>query len=105
MSLRLVLVCALLAACSKAADAGGPLPGGGYSYLVTPSGRMFRVLKAGPIIGGEGKKIGTMVSYAGETREVAHIVSDAEQIAAALGPEMELSGETAVIVQANVGYD
>lgn len=106
MTLRPVLACAaLLVACSKNADAVTPLPGGGYSYLVTPSGHMYRVLKAGPVIVGEGKKLGTMVSYAGETREVARIGSDAEEIVAALAPEMELGGETSIIVQANVGYD
>jgi hypothetical protein len=103
---RLLLACALLAAaCSKKNDAVTPLPGGGYSYLVTPAGRMFRVLKAGPVMGAEGKKLGTMVSYAGETTEIPTIATDAEAVIAALGPEMEAGGETAVIVQANVGYD
>jgi hypothetical protein len=105
MPLRLVLACVLLVACSKNADAGKPLPGGGYSYLVTPAGRMYRVLKAGPVIGAEGRKLGTMVSYAGETRKVARIGTDAEELVVALGPEMELGGETVIIVQANVGYD
>jgi len=106
MTVRPVLVCAaLLAACSKNAEAVTPLPGGGYSYLVTPAGHMYRLLKAGPVIGGEGKKLGTMVSYAGETCEIARIGADAEEIVAALGPEMELVGETSIIIQANVGYD
>jgi len=105
MAFRAVLLCALLAACSKSADADTPLPGGGYSYLVTPAGRMYRLLATGPVIGAEGKKLGTMVSYAGETREIARIGAEAEEIVAALGLEMELSGETAIIVQANVGYD
>lgn len=105
VALRRVLLCALLAACTRSADADTPLPGGGYSYLVTPAGRMYRVLAMGPVIGAEGKKLGTMVSYAGETREIARIAADAEQIVAALGPEMQLSGETAIIVQANIGYD
>lgn len=105
MGLRLALACALLAACSKSVDPAPPLPGGGYSYLVTPAGRMYRVLAMGPVIGAEGKKLGTMVSYAGETREIARIGADAEEIVAALGPEMELASETSIIVQANVGYD
>jgi hypothetical protein len=102
---RLVLACALLAACSRNADAGDPLPGGGYSYLVTPAGRMYRILRMGPMIGAEGKKLGTVVSYAGETREMARITRDARELVSALGPEMEVSGETAIIVQVNVGYD
>lgn len=106
MTLRALLVCAaLLAACSKSVDAVTPLPGGGYSYLVTPAGHMYRVLKAGPVFGDEGKKLATMVSYAGETREIAQIGTDAEEIVAALGPEMELAGETSIIVQATVGHD
>jgi hypothetical protein len=46
-----------------------------------------------------------MVSYAGETPKIATITTDAEEIVAALGSEMEAAGETALIVQANVGYD
>ncbi len=105
MHSRLAIAVALIAACSKHTGAADPLPGGGYSYLVTPAGRMYRVLKAGPAIGAEGKKLGTMVSYAAETREIARIAADAEELVAALGPEMELGGETSIIVQANVGYD
>ena len=103
--MRLVLVCVLLIGCSKTGAADRPLPGGGYSYLVTSSGQMLRILKTGPITGVEGKKIGTMVSYAADTRDVARLVRDAEELVAALGPEIELSGETAVVVQAYVGYD
>jgi hypothetical protein len=82
-----------------------PLPGGGYTYLTTPSGKMFRVLKAGPVIGNQGKKLCTMYSYAGESIEVARITGDAIELMRAIGPEMELSGETVVIVQTNVGND
>ncbi len=103
---RSVLVCAaLLAGCSRSTDTVTPLPGGGYSYLVTPSGHMYRILKTGPVFGAGGKKLGTMVSYAGETREIARIGADAQEIVAALAPELELVGETSMIVQANVGYD
>jgi len=101
--MHLLLVCALLIGGSEKSAA--PLPGSGYSYLVTPSGHIFRILQTGPIIGGEGKKIGTAVSYAAETRQVARLVRDAEELVTALGPELELSGETAVVVQAQVGYD
>jgi hypothetical protein len=66
---------------------------------------MYRVLKAGPVLGAGGKKLGTMVSYASETPVVAEIEKDADEIVGALGLEMQLSGETALIVQANVGYD
>jgi hypothetical protein len=52
MMLRVLLTSTLVAAgCSKNADAVTPLPGGGYSYLVTPAGRMFRVLAVGPVTG------------------------------------------------------
>jgi hypothetical protein len=101
MRLRPVLLLALLlAACSRNGDAV-PL----YSYLVTPSGHMYRVVKTGPVMGAQGKKLGTMVSYAAETREVARLAAEAEELAAALAPEMALGGETSVIVQATVGHD
>ncbi|HET8541431.1 MAG TPA: DUF4019 domain-containing protein [Anaeromyxobacter sp.] len=105
MNARVVVACVLVAAaCSRGPDRGA-FPGGGYSYLVTPSGRMFRLLRTGPMIGAEGKRLGAVVSYAGDTREVARITSDADEIVGALGPEMEASGEPAIIVQANLGWD
>jgi hypothetical protein len=95
-----LLLALLLAACSRNGDAV-PL----YSYLVTPSGHTYRLLKTGPVMGAEGKKLGTMVSYAAETREIAKLGAEAEELAAALAPEMALGGETSVIVQATVGHD
>lgn len=101
MSFRLdVLLLAALAGCANRTDAQYPL-----NYLVTPAGVMFRIRGMGPVIGGEGKKIGTKVVYVGESPEIDRIIADAERIAAALGPELEVAGESALMVQADVGYD
>lgn len=105
MRLQTAICCLLMLASCKPATAGGFPSGAGYSYLLSPSGRMFRIVQVGPVIGGAGKKIATMISYAGDTREVVRIVADAEKIIGALGPEMEFAGESSVIVQAVVGND
>jgi hypothetical protein len=97
----------LAAACSKACT---PAPAGGtgslgYSYLVTPSGRMFRILKTGPATNAEHQRIGTMVLYAGDTAEIARIEADAAALVAALGPEMEAGGEKSLLIRVDVGFD
>jgi hypothetical protein len=107
MRLRLLFVALLAAAaCKSVAPASAQaLPGGGYSYLVVPSGEMFRILAVGPLVGAAGKKLSTMIKYAGEKREIDKITADAELLVAAMGPEMEASGETAATLSADVGYD
>ena len=110
MRVRLAVVSVLTlsaAACSKAcapssAGAGRPV---GYSYLVTPSGRMFRLLKTGPATNAEHQKVGMLVLYAGESAEIPRIQADAEALVAALGPEMEAAGETELLIRVVVGFD
>jgi hypothetical protein len=71
-------------ACSKAC---GRNPSGSYSYLVLPSGHMFRVLRTGSAVNEEQQKVGTILSYAGETPELSRVEADADALAAALAPE------------------
>jgi hypothetical protein len=95
-----------LSACSMGcAPSGTEGLSGTYSYLVTPSGEMFRLLKTGPFYGDQHEKLGTLVFYAGATREVNRIETDAETLVAALGPEIQAAGEKALMVGVNVGYD
>lgn len=107
MRLPPALLCIFLLAaggCSKGCTPGParPSPTLGYSYLVTPSGRMYRLLKIGPAVTAENA---TMLFYAGDTPEVARIESDAEALVAALGPEREAAGDRNLIVRVNVGFD
>jgi hypothetical protein len=97
----------VLSGCSKACAPGtsAATQPSTYSYLVTPSGGMFRLLKTGPFFGAEHQRLGTMVFYAGTTREIARIEADAEALVAALGPELQAAGERALTVGVNVGYD
>jgi hypothetical protein len=107
MRVRVGLGCLLaLSACSRGCAPSSPEGlSATYSYLVTPSGEMFRLLKTGPFYGAQHEKLGTMVFYAGATREVKRIETDAETLVAALGPEMQAAGEKALMVGVNVGYD
>jgi hypothetical protein len=107
MPFRLALVCLVaLSACSKGcAPAVSGETQGTYSYVVTPSGEMFRLLKTGPFFGAQHEKLGTMVFYAGTTRDIARIEADAETLVAAVGPEIQATGEKGLIVGVNVGYD
>jgi hypothetical protein len=80
-------------------------PVGGYSYVVIPAGRMFRILKAGQVIRGAGTSLGAQVSYVSETAKPQEIVRDAESLVAAFGPEMQLAGETALRVEVHWAHD
>ena len=100
MPTHLPIACTVLAVCSAAQASGGD-----YSYLVTPAGHMYRMVGISPFLGAGGKHLGTAVSYDGETPDVARIEEDATEIMAALGPELQLAGETAAIVQVYVGRD
>jgi hypothetical protein len=110
MRFRLAVVSVLTlsaAACSKAC-APAPARGAasfGYSYLVTPSGRMFRILKFSPATNSEHQQVGTMVLYAGETAEIARIEADAGVLVAALGPEIEAAKEKTLFIRVDVGFD
>jgi hypothetical protein len=95
-----------LSGCSKACAPGhGGNSSGSYSYLVIPSGRMFRVLSTRAALNEEHQKLGTMVFYAGDSPELSHIETDADSLAAALGPEKEANGEKTLIVGVNLAVD
>jgi len=83
----------------------GPGAGAGYSYLVTPDGKMFRMRSIGPVYGPGKKRLGTKVTYAGESSGMAAIRQEAEHLAHALGPEMDLAGEKSLLVETTLGHD
>jgi hypothetical protein len=101
-----VLFLALLSAsaCSKAC-APGRTSSGTYSYLVVPSGRIFRLLRTSAAVNEEHQKVGTLVSYAGETPELLRIQPEAEALAVALTPEREAAGEGTLIIEVRFGAD
>lgn len=80
-------------------------PGPGYSYLVTPDGQMFRMRSMGAVYGAGKKRLGTKVTYAGESSGVAAIRREAELLAHALGPEMDLAGEKTLLIETTLGHD
>lgn len=101
--LLLAVVCSA-SACSKGCTSSRSAAAS-YSYLVLPSGRMFRVLRTTSAVNEENQKVGTLVSYVGEAPEPARIETDADALAAALAPEREAAGEKTLIIGANFGAD
>lgn len=101
-----VLFLALLSAsaCSKAC-APGRTSSGTYSYLVVPSGPMFRLLRTSPAVNEQHQKVGTLVLYAGESPEVSRLQTEAEALAVALTPEREAAGEETLIIEVRFGVD
>ncbi len=85
--------------------AGSQLPRGPMAYLVTPPGHTFRTLGSQPILDADGTKLGTLVSYKGDTRDPEAATAEALELMGAIGPEWQRGGETAVLVQARVGFD
>lgn len=85
--------------------AGSRIPGGPMAYLVTPAGHLFRVLGSQPILEVDGTKLGLLLSYVGESRDPVASTAEAVELMNALGPDWQVGGETAVLVQSRVGFD
>ncbi len=94
-----------MAACGGCGGNGRDRPQLRYDYLVTPGNQVFRVLKAGPVTRGSGGAVGNVISYIAQTPAPSVLAQDAEQLVAALGPEMELTGDRSVAVEALLGYE
>lgn len=105
MRLRHVLPCALVVAFASSAGAAGRTSGAWYTYLVAPSGHMVRVISIARGAVAADKQITMMVTYAADSPEVATVVREAGEIAAALGPELEAAGHSGLAVQAKFGWD
>jgi hypothetical protein len=98
MRVRLWLMCLLPIACAPEPVHVSP-PSGGYSYMVSPSGRRFRILRAGPMLRGVGTSLGGNVAYVSETNQPLEVARDADTLVAAFGPEMQLAGESSLSVE------
>jgi hypothetical protein len=96
----IALVVACLLGCSGESSRG---PAEIYDYLVTPGGQRFRVIAAGPILRGGNTKVGLRISYLAEAKTPAELISHADSLVAAVGPEMRLVGDKALSVRARLG--
>ncbi len=82
------------------------VPGGPMSYLVTPPARhTFRILGSQPILDADGTKLGTLLSYVGDTRDPEAATAEAVELMNAYGLEAQTASDTAILVQARVGFD
>jgi hypothetical protein len=105
MTHRDVLICALLVAFAGSAGAAGRDPGDWYTYLVAPSGHMFRVISIGPAWVEADKHATIIVTYAADSPEVATILREAGEIAAVLGPQLQAKGHSRFTVLAKFGWN
>ncbi len=101
MRRRTALVCACLLACSGPGDRRDARET--YDYVVTPAGKRFRVIGAGPILRGANTHMGMRITYVASAKTKAELLADADALVAALGPELQLSGDQKLVVRARVG--
>jgi hypothetical protein len=98
---RIALVCACLLACSSSGGTRDARET--YDYVVTPAGQRFRVIGAGPIRRGANTHMGLRITYVATAKTKAELLADADALVAALGPELQLAGEAALVARARVG--
>jgi hypothetical protein len=97
---RIALVCACLLACSSSEKRGARET---YDYVLTPAGQSFRVIGAGPILRGANTSMGLRITYVARALTKTELFADADALVAALGPEMQLTGDKALTVRARIG--
>ncbi len=68
------------------------------SYLAVSTGRVFRVIWKGPVTDSAGAKIGSKLTYLGDSRDHAVARHAADELMLAMGPQFQMDGETHVVV-------
>jgi hypothetical protein len=84
---------------------GSEIPHGPMVYLVTPAGHLFRTLGQQPILDEDGTKLGLLVSYVGDTRDLATAAARNTELMNALSLDAQVMGVTAVLIQDRIGFD
>jgi hypothetical protein len=97
---RIALVCACLLACSSSEKRDARET---YDYVLTPAGQNFRLIGAGPVLRGANTSLGLRITYVARAQTMAELLADADALVAALGPEMQLSGDKRLTVRARIG--
>ena len=100
MWLRMLLACACLTACSPAQKREIAET---YDYVLTPQGQRFRVIASGPLRRGANTQLGLRIRYVAQARDEGELIAHADALVAALGPELQLTGERKLIVRARIG--
>ncbi len=86
--------------------AGGKIPCGmTLQDLVTPAGRLFRLIGELPILDEQGAQIGLLLSWVGDSRDPDAVMAANDELVKTMGLNLEVRGWSAVLVQARVGYD
>lgn len=72
------------------------------STLKLASGKQIKVIKAGPVIGAGGKRLGVMLQYETELKvtDKAALRTEADEVFAAVRSDAEKGNETEVIISA-----
>ncbi|HKP57291.1 MAG TPA: hypothetical protein VJV78_11255 [Polyangiales bacterium] len=74
-----------------------------YDYLLTPAGQRFRVMGAGPLRRGANSRMGLRIKYLAQAQTKDELLAHADTLVAALGPELQLTGERNLVVRAQLG--
>ena len=73
-----------------------------YAYLLTPGGQRFRVIASGPLLRGADSGPGLRIKYIAEAATSDELLAAADSLVAALGPELQLTGDPNLVVRAQL---
>src|SRR5712664_516759 len=77
----------------------------GYSFLTLHSGRTYKLLNSGPVIGEGSKRLGMGVSYISSARTFAQLKEAAQDLFEYIRPLAEQQHDELVVVMAKLGLD
>lgn len=77
----------------------------GYSLVTLRSGRSYKVLNSGPVIGKGGKRLGMGVSYISYARNFDQLKTAAQDLFEYVRPIAEQQHDDSIIVMAKLGFD
>jgi hypothetical protein len=80
----------------------GPLD---YGFLTLPSGRTFKYLSTGPVLGKGGKHLGLGVNYVAEATTLAQLKTDAAELLEYVRPQAEAGKEEGVVIIGHFGFE
>jgi hypothetical protein len=77
----------------------------GYSFVTLSSGRSYRVLSSGPVIGKGGKRLGMGVWYISQAQTYEQLKVAAQDLFEYIRPVAERQHDAAIILVAKLGFD
>ena len=105
-AVAVAVVCASEGATAAADDPRllslGPLR---YGFLTLPSGRTFKYLSTGPILGKGGKHLGLGINYVAEATTLVQLTADAAELFEYIRPPADASKEQGIVIIGHFGFE